>query len=702
MGKKSRVKKEKRKKKEEDKKQGIKSFDKEFHQSSIDQPKTKIEFICLFIIRWAVYLMLLTPLVVNSRFFFPFVGPKGLYLMGLIEIAFFSWLVLVIHSPQYRPKKNILLLCLGAFLIFLTLATIFGVDPSRSFWSKFERMSGLLMWLHLFGLFLVVSTVLEKRNWLKIFLSSIVIAQLTCFMFWMEIAGIESMSVARKGSTLGNSSFFSTYLLFNLFFAIYSFSVIKRLKEFRLWSFEKLRLIYLIFLPPAILLMIISMWKSGGRAATLAFFGGIGLLGLLYLAFETRRKTWKILGKITLIISIIVFISGIIMLYLPNSLVQEWLAEKALKSREAIWQNALDGFQEKPILGWGPQNFSMVFNKHFDSRFYLSAEYGPDVRFDQAHNIIMDNIVDSGTLGLLSYLSIFGAAFWALWRGYKKRSLCFWTAAIPAVLLITHFTQNLTVFDMPASLLMLFLTFGFVAVLTQQRDKNLTELKKNKRPIGIWLLIIPVLFIFCFSYFVIKPAKANTGVIKVMMGSSAQQRISAYEQAFYSSPTGRYQIRSQIAVYLMQAVSEKREVSKEEFDIVSQELEKSIKSSPMDYYSHLILGKLYNLYSQTDKEKLLRAEEVLERAIELSPTKQAAYWELTRTKILLGENEDGIALAEKAIELEPRVAYSHLYLVSMAMIIKDADLAIQKAQEAIKILPELGPQLKGILGVEEF
>ena len=52
-------------------------------------------------------------------------------------------------------------------------------------------------------------------------------------MFWMEIAGIESMSVARKGSTLGNSSFFATYLLFNLFFAIYSFSVIKKLKQYQ-------------------------------------------------------------------------------------------------------------------------------------------------------------------------------------------------------------------------------------------------------------------------------------------------------------------------------------------------------------------------------------------------------------------------------------------------------------------------------------
>ena len=152
MGKKSREKKERR---ETEKMSGKKPSEKYFNKSNLNKPKTKTEFICLFIIRWAVYLMLLTPLIVSSKFFFPFVGPKGLYLMALIEIAFFSWLVLAVYSPHYRPKKNALLLCLSAFLVVLTLATIFGADPSRSFWSKFERMSGLLMWIHLFGLFLV-------------------------------------------------------------------------------------------------------------------------------------------------------------------------------------------------------------------------------------------------------------------------------------------------------------------------------------------------------------------------------------------------------------------------------------------------------------------------------------------------------------------------------------------------------------------
>ena len=703
MGKKSRAKKEKRKEQKQDEKQGIESLDRDFNQSSIDKPKTKTELVCLFIIRWAIYLMLLTPLIVNTHFFFPFVGPKGLYLMGLIELAFFSWLVLAIHYPQYRPKKNALLLCLSTFLVVLTLATIFGADPSRSFWSKFERMSGLLMWMHLFGLFLVVSTVLKKRNWLKVFLFSIVIAIITCFLFWVGRAGVKSLESFKGGSTLGNSSFFSTYLLFNLFFAIYSFFVIKRLKQFKLWFFEKLRLIFLVFLPPIMFLMIISMWKSTGRAATLAFFGGIGLLGLLYLAFEIRKKHWRILGKIALIISIIIFISGIIMLYLPNSLVQEWLAEKALKSREAIWQSAWEGFQEKPILGWGPQNFGFVFNKHFDSRFYLPAEYGPDVRFDQAHNIIMDNMVDSGILGLLSYLSIFGVALWALWRNYKKRNLCFWTAAIPAVLLVAHFTQNLTVFDMPASFLMLFLTLGLISVSTESKKQFLIKPSASNSKVGLTTFIVLVLFFFCFSNFIIKPAKAGSGLINVATAKNTEEKMIAYNQALYSSPIGRYQARTYLSLDLINKAQKGIDLPQQEFDLMAEELEKSIKSSPLDHYGHLTLGKLYNLYTIIFEEnKVIRAEEVLEIAIKLSPTKQSAYWELSKSKIMLGKNEEAIALAEKAVELEPRVAYSYFYLINLIKIVGDHDLAVQKAKEAIEILPEIELEIKNLLDIEEF
>src|SRR3989338_8935724 len=33
------------------------------------------------------------------------------------------------------------------------------------------------------------------------------------------------------------------------------------------------------------------------------------------------------------------------------------------QSRMVMWQIAFDGFKERPILGWGPENFTQVFDK---------------------------------------------------------------------------------------------------------------------------------------------------------------------------------------------------------------------------------------------------------------------------------------------------------------------------------------------------
>ena len=70
MGKKSREKKERREIRETDRER---SFEKHLNRNGGNRVKTNLEIVCLFIIRSAAYLMLLTPLIVSGRFFFPFV-----------------------------------------------------------------------------------------------------------------------------------------------------------------------------------------------------------------------------------------------------------------------------------------------------------------------------------------------------------------------------------------------------------------------------------------------------------------------------------------------------------------------------------------------------------------------------------------------------------------------------------------------------
>ena len=698
MGKKSRAKRERREKNNlQDLSRDGAGTETNRLLNTSDSP---LERICLTIIRWSVYFMLLTPLVVSGRFFFPFVGPKGLYLMALIEIAFFSWLILAIYRPQYRPKKTLLLWSLFAFLVILSVATIFGADPSRSFWSKFERMSGLLMWLHLFALFIVSSTSLRsKKVWRNIFLISTNVAIIVSFLFLLGRAGVKGLPIAKSGSTLGNSSFLATYLLFSLYFVLYLLFDLNR---------KGIRALYSFLLIFAFIVLFITLVLSTGTAALLSSLGGLGLIVILWLAFKPRKKIVRKIGKAVLALSIIAFIVSIVFLYVPNSFVQKQLIRVRGEARPLLWQSAKKGFLQRPVLGWGPQNFSFVFNQNFDPCFYL-GECGGETRFDEAHNIIMDNLIDGGALGLIAYLSIYLSAFYLLWRAYSKKKINFLVAAIPTALLTAHFTQNLTVFDMPVSFLALFLTLGVVNFVTTEKDNPSLSNNKDKKQLSNFSLVfmaVLILFLLSFSNFVVKPMRANFGIMKAMRATkiSAQEQIPFYKQSLYSSPMGKYQIRTYLAGELIKKVQRRENYSAEEFQMVIKSLEESVKSSPLDYFSYLVLGRVYNTYGilTNDKNEKEKAETTLEQAIALAPTKQDAYWDLSKVKFILGKKEESINLAQKAVDLEPKLAYAHTFLINVIQLTGNKELALQKAREAIKILPSLEPQLKAMLKVDKL
>ena len=68
---------------------------------------------------------------------------------------------------------------------------------------------------------------------------------------------------------------------------------------------------------------------------------------------------------------------------------------------------------EKPILGYGPENFSVGFDKYYDPSIpYLNKSWGD--WWDRAHNIILQTGSDAGFLGIIAYLALFSILLWQL------------------------------------------------------------------------------------------------------------------------------------------------------------------------------------------------------------------------------------------------------------------------------------------------
>jgi len=625
---------------------------------------------CQEIIKLGTYLILFTPLIISARFFFPFVGPKSLYFMALVEIIFFTWIFLITFDSRFRPRFNKILGSLILFLIILIISATLGVDPSYSFWSKFERMTGILMMLHLLAFFLVISSTFEEKDWRQIFAVSIFVGVIVGV-----IALMSKNPAMRGGGTIGNDSFLGTYLLFNLFLALYL--IFKN-------AFKTCASI-------CFSLMFLCLFLSGARAAKLSFLGGMILISVLYLVFMRKERYLKILGSLFVIFSFIAVIAIGILFFQSDYFHQQIF--KITPGRVTVWDIAKNAFLEKPWLGWGPENFEFAFTKNFNPCMGTS-KCGADVWYDRVHNIIFDTLVASGIFGMLAYLGIFVLTFYTLWKNYFRKKFDFWTPGIFTVLLISYSVQNLTVFDMVSSYMMFFLILGFIARKERVLDFEIKTVN------FIYLILIFVIFSLSFLEFVILPFKTDTYTISAIRAEPfSEERLSLYEKTLSFSPVGRYQIREFFVESTLSAkISEEipQENVKREFDFLTQELEKSVKECSLNFRAYLKLGQLYNIYSRYDPSKIQEAERALKKAIEVSPVNQQGYWNLAQTKIYQGKFEEALSLTEKAVGLEPHLERSHLIAIEIARIMGDFELMEKKIKEAIEINPEWEKDLRSI------
>ena len=296
------------------------------------------------IIKIGLFLALFTPFVFYKNFYFPYVGPKSLYFLGVAEIVFFAWIVLAKKYPEYRPRFKGMTLFLFLFLAVMSLSALFGVNPSLSFWSKFERMTGVLMWLHLFVFYLVASSVMRKKDWSWLFGVSAGLGVLMGLLALMD----KDPTMGGAG-TIGNDSFLGTYLLFNIFFAAYLFisqkwPENKPLKIFAAVAFFMLALCLLLegtqFMqsiatgaPLPQIGLLGDVFGSGARAAKISFLAGMLLLGILWLA-AGKNIARRIIGSTLLLLLFLGTFSIVIL---------------ATRAGNPVYQKMVDKFGESTL-----------------------------------------------------------------------------------------------------------------------------------------------------------------------------------------------------------------------------------------------------------------------------------------------------------------------------------------------------------------
>jgi O-antigen ligase/tetratricopeptide (TPR) repeat protein len=342
---------------------------------------------------------LLTPFLYSETSFFGFITERTGFFYAVTDCM----VVVALFSPGFlTAKPSRIQMAMLLFLAIVGLADGLGVDPLLSYFSSYTRLDGFLTYLHLGLYFLVLArTPLSKTQWNRALFLSVSIAALIVLKGYFSTTGWQAID-RRLVATVGNPSFLASYLMMNVFIAIYLANQFPSVSRWRK------------ALPTGAVVLILTggIYLTGTRSAVLGLVAGILYLSA-FLTWQQHRGLSTLLLRLSLVVAVL---TGLFWLALSSDFLQKSSivyrlthysgVNNTLSPRYVCWKIGLDAFAERPLLGWGQETFSYGFARHFDPTILVGGNFE---WYDRTHSMLIDWAYSTGIGGLLAYLLIWVA-----------------------------------------------------------------------------------------------------------------------------------------------------------------------------------------------------------------------------------------------------------------------------------------------------
>jgi O-antigen ligase len=434
------------------------------------------------IAKWYLYIAVFSVIIVMNSIFFPFIGGKDYFFRFATELALAAmvlWWAFEAKKGQAKARigalfNKPLVIAVTVFTAIFELACLFAYDAHAAFWSNYERGEGGFEMLHYYLFFLLLVLIFnDEKEWKNLFRFSLVAAggmilygimgNYSVNGFIGPYAGITTptgwwhlLVDGRFEGSLGNSAYVDAYLLFTMFYVGYLWVASARAKTLtalKSWGYGVMFAIVLFF-------FVIGQTRGAFIGLALAIF-----VGVVYLTFTSSGKVRK--WGLVAICALLVLGAGVyaernnkfFSSFPEGRLLQLSLSDPTAQTRLWVWDEAWKGFLERPVLGWGPENFTTVFDKFFNPNFYVPGQ-NSETWFDRAHSIYFDYLSETGILGLLSYLAIFVTFYWEFVKGTHKHADSRLQKALVFALPIAYLGQGIAIFDVFPMYISI---FGFLA-----------------------------------------------------------------------------------------------------------------------------------------------------------------------------------------------------------------------------------------------
>ena len=375
--------------------------------------------------KFLLYLAPFAVVIITPSTLFPFIVGKYIYFKVIIELA----LIMFVLSWGFKPISNLksqisnliknpLVIAITVFVAIFVLVGFTGINPHASFWSNFERGEGGFLLLHFYAYFLLLLLLFQTaEDWKRLFRVAI-----TAGFFVMLYGVAAAMGISgfmgsrfceRFAGSLGNPAYIGTFSIFVLFYVVY----LAVSGNWRGKNWQARNLPILIFLAIYFSAFLLLSQTRGGLLGL-----GVGIIvALSYLAFTLPSRPWR---RVALGVVVAIILLGTLGIYYRqyinlapwcggggNRILDVSFEGETINTRFALWRQSIEAWKERPILGWGPENFSIAFEKYYNPIH--------TVWFDRAHNIFFDYLVFGGILLLGAFVGVFVIFYWQFFASRK-------------------------------------------------------------------------------------------------------------------------------------------------------------------------------------------------------------------------------------------------------------------------------------------
>jgi len=628
---------------------------------------------------------------------------------GLIALAAWGWDILMRGGKIRRTPVDYLIL---AFLAWVTISTVLSISPATAFFGKYRRFEGLLSFYNYAVIYFLILQFADRPSRVRtlaqtLFWSGLIV---TGYGVLQNIGadpvpwGSLPFEANRAFSTYGNPDLLGGFLMFSL-----PITLGLVLSEDKL----SMRVIYWLGFAVNVWCWIVAFTRG-------AWIGGLVSIPLVvFIAFRHRAQFFKIdwipVGAITALGAGIIGAS----LKNPNEVMNFAARFSSIldfkggsgQTRTQIWQAALGAVQDRPIFGFGPDTFRLVFPKYKPVEYVAAAGY----------RSVADNVHDyplqlAAGIGIVGVLLFYGIMVWGAIRSAPlvfKRSDdhrrilfgAFW-AACAGYLVQLMFGLSVT-----GNTFLLWAALGVVLAPTA----SVIEVKAPKW--GIYVAMVGMVLAGLGIGYQIVYMQADYWYLITMIASEDDARVKAAEKAVSLNPyNDMYRAEVGIAyrdrmISYLNAAQQAQAAGQDSTELMNQaqtaydtsvaSLKDTIEFVPWEYDNYVFLASVHNIGGQAlNPDYYDDAVAIGLKGVEVEPFGPAIRVELARAYNGKGDNVNAIKHATIGAEMDYNFTDAWIFLSSLYEGAGDKAGAIGVLRQAAEKVPNSEPIATAIKRLE--